>query len=156
MGNASVAQILVGLNRVGIAGLRAAFDAVDASGVRDREGVVDLMMRSLQAQNYIPESQLDLYRTAFWREYLRHRGQPFSDWYSEFPVTVTGPAGEERGRFVAQLQSLLAKMELRPAVTFEAPDLPQIELRVHGETLARSTDSRTKLEGTISRLFSDW
>lgn len=152
----SVVQILVGLNRVGIAGLRTAFEIVDASGEHERERVVDLMMKSLQSQNYIPESQVDLYRVALWREYLRHIRQPFSDWFSELPVTVTGPAGAERDQFVTQLESILAKMELRPAVTFEASELADIELRIHGETIARSTDHRTKIEAAISRNFSEW
>ena len=86
--NKSVTPIRVGLSQVGIVGLRDALKQTGDLDPSDREAVVDRMVEILRPSNYIPDGEVEEYRTAFWRESLRHRGRDFSDWYSELPVTV--------------------------------------------------------------------
>jgi hypothetical protein len=154
----SATQILVGLNRVGIVGLRDALQKVADAGVRDREAVVGLMLETLRSQNYIAEQKLEAYRIALWREYLRHRGLDFSAFYSEIPITVRGAAGSERDRFVAVVEAVLARLELRPLVTFtdEGPGQPQPELLIRGEPVAKSSQDSKRLEMAIRRAVSHW
>jgi hypothetical protein len=152
----SVTQILVGLVRVGIVGLREALEKVDAAGVRGRDEVAALMLELLRPDNFIPEERLEAYRTAFWREYLRRKGQDFSAYYSEVPVMVRGGAGKARDEFVALVGAILARDELRPAVTYGDEGLADLELVIRGETVARSSEGRQRLETAIRRSISDW
>jgi len=152
----SVTQVLVGLHRVGIVGLRDAIRRAEASGLEDRGELVDLMMEELAPRNYMPAHQLELYRTAVWREYLRSRGEDLSALYSEIPVTVRGPAGEGRDRFVERIASALAGFELRPEVTFEPSSGGGLELVVRDEPIADAGQSRRSLEAAIRRAVSDW
>lgn len=154
----SVTRILVGRHHIGIAGLRDALELVDESGLREREEVIALMLEVLRPLNHIPEHQIEVYGTAFWREYLRHRGEDFGAWYSELPVTVRGQAGAERDRFIEEVRSVLASSELRPLVTLAdvREDLGPAELEIEGEVVALSSFSRPRLEAAIRRRLSDW
>jgi hypothetical protein len=156
--DASVTQVLVGLRRVGIVGLRDALQKAGATGARDRDAIVTSMLEALGPRNYIPEQQVEAYRVALWREYLRHEGRDFSEFYSEIPVTVRGAAGEKRERFVAVVESVLARLELRPVVTFvEAPaGAPPAELVIQGETVARGSQDPKSIETAIRRSVSHW
>ena len=97
-GSFGVTPVLVGLNRIGIVGLPDALKKAKASGLTDRERVVDLLFETLTAHNYVPEGQQEDFRTALWREYLRHAGEDPSEFYSEIEVTVRGQADPERDR----------------------------------------------------------
>jgi hypothetical protein len=152
----SVAQVLIGLHRVGIVGLRDAIRRAEASGFEDRERLVDLLMEELAPRNYIPEHQRELYRTAVWRELLRHRGEDISTLYSEIPVVVRGPAGEARDRFVGRVASALAEFELRPAVVFERSSEAGTQLIVRGEVIGDAGQSRRSLEVALRHAVSDW
>lgn len=150
-----VKQIRVGLVQIGIVGLRDALKTTDELDPTDREAVVDRMMEALGPVNYIPDSQVDAYRTAFWREFLRHRGRDFSAWYSELPVTVRGAPGEERDRFVALVEETLAAHELRPVFSL-APGGRSPELVIRDEVVARGPENRASLERAVRRTFSHW
>jgi len=78
---AAVTQVLVGLRRIGIVGLRESLKEVEACGATDRDKVVDLMLSTLSRLNYIPPHVEDDYRHALWREYMRHRGEDIRDLY---------------------------------------------------------------------------
>ena len=153
-----VSQVLVGLYRVGVVGLRQAFERADVSGLRDPEQVLGFLIESLAADNYIPESMAGPYRTAIWREYLRRRGEDFSGFYSEVEITVRGDAGEERDRFVVLLTSVLAEMEIRPLVTLAPPgedgQRPQAEIGDH--TVIRAWATREALKTEVRKSISDW
>jgi hypothetical protein len=151
----SVTPIRVGLDQVGIVGLQEALKATEGLDPEDRERVVDRMMEELGPRNYIPESQVDAYRTAFWREFQRHRGEDFSAWYSELPVAVRGVPGDERDRFVALVATVLAGHELRAVVTF-ADGGREPELVIRGEVVARGSQNRASLERAVRRTFSHW
>jgi len=156
--NGSATQILVGLKRVGIVGLQEALQTADEAGVRDRDALVTRIMETLRPQNYIPEQRIEAYRTALWREYLRHKGLDFSAFHSEIPVTVRGAAGKERDRFVAVVVAVLARLELRPVVTFvdEGLGQPHLELLIRGEAVARSSQDTRSIERLIRRSVSHW
>jgi len=154
----SVTQILVGLHRVGVVGLRDALKLVEASGLDDREQLVDLMVGELAGDNYIPDGQVEAFRVALWRELLRHRGEDFSPFFEPVAVTVRGRPGEERDRFAELVRSVLAAFELRAEVTFEdhPGDGPSPQLLIGGEIVARGPHDRRRLEGAVRRSLTDW
>ena len=69
----SVTPIRVGLNQIGVVGLHDALKRTEELAPDDREAIVDQMMEHLGPLNYIPDGQVEAYRTAFWRELLRRR-----------------------------------------------------------------------------------
>jgi len=154
----SVTQVLVGLHRVGVVGLRDAVKTAAASGLVEREQLVDLMMQELTANNYIPDRQSEAYRTALWRECLRHRGEDFSAYFSPVEVTVRGAPGEERDRFAELVRAVFAGLELRPVIAFEAEagEGPGPQLVIGGEIVARGKHDRRRLDATVRRTLSDW
>ena len=151
----SVTPIRVGLNQIGIVGLHDALKQTDGLGPEEEEAVVDRMMTHLGPRNYIPKGQLETYRTAFWREFLRHRGRDFSAWYSELPVTVRGAPGDERDRFVVLAREVLAGHELKAVFTFVAGG-PKPELVIREEVVASGQHNRASLEKALRRTFSHW
>jgi len=151
----SVTPIRVGLDQIGIVGLHAALKETDTLDPDDREAVADRMLEVLASSNYIPEGQVEAYRTAFWRESRRHRGRDFSAWYSELPVTVRGAPGEERDRFVALASAVLAAHELRPVFTL-ADGARDPELVIRDEVVASGPQNRASLDRAVRRTFSHW
>lgn len=61
-------QIRVGVQQVGIIGLRDALKKAAASGLTERSEIVELLMATLEPDNYFPARQLELHRAALWRE----------------------------------------------------------------------------------------
>lgn len=158
-GNHGVTNMLVGLHRVGVIGLPDALDQTKTSGLVDREEIVDHLLQQLSAENFVPESQLEPYRIALWREYLRHRGEDASDFYSEVEVTVRCEPGVVRDRFIETLTSVLGKFDLRPMITFTAPDpgAPPPQLLIAGETVLQGAPrNRWNFEAAIRKSLSGW
>jgi hypothetical protein len=153
-----VAQILVGLHRVGLVGLRQACEKVAAAGLAEREEIVDRLLVELAADNFIPESQEEAYRTSLWREYLRFSGKAFSEFFSEIEVTVRGEPGEDRDRLAVLCESVFAEFELRPVLELKGADEegPDPQLVIGGETVVRGLPSRKALKATIRKRLSDW
>jgi hypothetical protein len=151
----SVAPIRVGLTQIGIVGLHDALKKTEELDPDDRETVVHRMLEHLGPLNYMPDGQLEAYRTALWREFLRRRGQDFSAWYSELPVTVRGAPGDERDRFVALVTAVLALHELQPVFSF-SPGGPRPELVIRDEVVATGEHNRASLEKAMRRTFSHW
>lgn len=151
----SVTPIRVGLDQIGIVGLHEALKQTDELDPGDREAIVDRMMEHLGPLNYIPDSQAEAYRIAFWRESQRHRGRDFSAWYSELPVSVRGEPGDERERFVALVTAVLAAHELRPVFSHvDGGRTP--ELVIHDEVVARGPQNRASLDRAVRRTLSHW
>jgi len=157
-GSYAVSQVLVGLHRVGLVGLRQACARAVATGLAGREEIVDLLLRELAADNYIPDTQQEDYRTALWREYLRSVGEDFSEYFSELEITLRGEAGEDRDRLAHLCASVLAEFELRPVIDFEAADdegrYPQ--LVIGDAVVATGLPSRKVLKAIIRQRLSDW
>ena len=149
---------MVGLHRVGLVGLDDALKKADASGLDEREAIVDLLVETLQADNYLPASQADEFRTAMWREYLRHRGEDCSEFFSEIEVTVRGEPGQERDRFMETFGDVIAEFELNPVVTFHPPGEPDPnpQLVIHGEVVVRGSPSRQSFKIALRKSVSDW
>ena len=153
----SVVQVLVGTSRVGLVGLRACQQRADESGLENRQALLDFMMEDLAHSNYIPEGRLEEYRSAVWREYLRHRGEDFTEFYSEIPVTLRGGADQERARLAEMITAALADHELRPAVTWAPPlgeDLVQLE--IDGVKVVCGLPTFTALKQVVRQRLSDW
>ncbi len=158
-GDHGVTNVLVGLHRIGILNLPDALDLAQGSGLVEREEIVDLLLEKLSGENFVPESQLEEYRIALWREYLRHRGEDPSDFYSEVEVTVRCDPGVVLDRFVETLTSILGKFDLRPAITFTAPDpgAPPPQLLIAGETVLQGAPrNRWNFEAAIRKSLSGW
>lgn len=157
-GSYTVSQVLVGLHRVGVVGLRQACEKVAAAGLAGREEIVDYLQAELAADNFIPEAQKEDYHTALWREYLRFVGEDFSKFFSEIPVTVRGDPGGDRDRLAALCASVLADFELRPVMDFADADEegPNPQLVIGGTTVARGLPSRKSLKATVRHRLSDW
>ena len=153
-----MSQVLVGLYRVGIVGLRQACEKVAAAGLVGREEIVDCLQAELAADNFIPEAQEDAYHTALWREYLRVVGEDFSEFFSEIPVTVRGEPGGDRDSLAGLCASVLADFELRPVAEFADADEegPNPQLVIGGTTVARGLPSRKSLKATVRHRLSDW
>lgn len=157
-GSFAVSQVLVGLHRVGIVGLHQACEKVSTVGLGGREEIVDFLRSELAADNFFPEGQEEAYRTALWREYLRFRGEDFSEFFSEIEVTVRGEPGEDRDRLADLCASVLAEFELRPVLELVAADEegPNPQLVIGGETVTRGLPSRRSLKATVRQRLSDW
>ena len=157
-GSYSVSQVLVGLHRIGIVGLRQACEKVAAVGLAGRQEIVDFLLSELGADNFIPEGQEEALRTALWREYLRLVGGDFSEFFSEIEVTVGGEPGENRDSLVERCTLVLAEFELRPVVDLVGANEgggPDPELVIGGTMVARGLPSRKSLRVTIRQRLSD-
>ncbi len=154
----SVTQVLVGLHRIGVVGLHEGLRKAEEEGLEGRDSIVDRVMEHLGRRNYIPDGLVAPYRVAVWREYLRSRGEDFSEFYSEVQVTVRGEPGEERDQFVELLVSVLAEFELKPIVTV-APAVeggPSPQLGIGEDTIVSGMPSRQRLKLAIRQSISDW
>jgi hypothetical protein len=156
-GSRTVSQILVGLDRVGLAGLEAAFAAADASGLEGREEIVDLLRQAVDRRNYVPAGSEEDYRQALWREYQRHRGEDIRDLYSEVEVLIRAEAGESE-RLAADVAAALAEHELRPAMHFDAPDrsVDGAQVVIAGHLVAEGAPTAGALRKAIKTRLDDW
>jgi hypothetical protein len=157
-GDYAVPQVLVGLHRVGVVGLRQACSNVAGSGLADREEIVDALLEELAADNYIIDSQIEAYRTALWREYLRSQGRDFSEFFSRIRVTVHGEQGEDRDRLIELCRSVLADFELQPDLDLASPvdDGPNPQIVIGDTTVATGIPTRRALKTIIRQRLSDW
>jgi hypothetical protein len=157
-GSYAVSQVLVGLHRVGLVGLRKACAKVTDACLSEREEIVDLLLAELAADNYIPEGQREGYRTALWREYLRSVGEDFSEFFSEIEITLHGEDTEDRDRLGDLCASVLAEFELRPVVEIEdaAGEGPFPQLVIGDSVVASGLPSRKALRSIIRQRLSDW
>jgi hypothetical protein len=158
-GSFGVTPVLVGRHRIGMVGLPEALKMVDASGLEDRERIVDLMMETLAPDNFILDSQVADFRVALWREYLKHKGRDASDFYSEIEVTVRGEDGETLDRFAAELRAVFAGFDLKPSIVRQppGPDGPNPQLVIEDETIVAGLPAnRWSFESAVRKSFSDW
>jgi len=153
-----VTQILVGLDHVGVVGLGEALREAERSGLAEREELVDLIFGLLAEDNYIHPKRVDAYRVALWREYLRRRGEDFSEFYSDLPVAIRGGSGEERDSLGRMITSALAEHELRPAmnVTPAAEEDLELVLEIDGEVVVRGLPTLNGLRKAVRHRLSDW
>jgi len=148
-------QVLVGLNRVGIVGLTDALKKAAQSGLTGRTAVTEMLMATLEADNYIPKND-DEYRAALWREYLRYTGGDIRPFFSEINVTVRGAEGKERDEFVEAVESVFAEFELKPVVAYVAAgdDGPNPQLVVFDETIVMGYRGRNHLKAAVHKAIS--
>jgi len=154
----SVSQVLVGLSRVGLVGLRPALERADASGIEDRDAIIELLMETLAERNYISADSTDAYRLALWREFLRHRGEDIRHLYSEIEVTVRAAPGRELDLFCDTLVEVFAKHELKPAITVEPPDAggPSPQLWIGDRLIVAGTTDSGAIARHVAKQISDW
>jgi len=155
---ANVSLVLVGLQQVGIVGLREALRKAEESGVTDPEAVTDFIIEQLATDNYVPDSQMKDYRRAIQREFLRSRGQDIRAFHSEVEITVRGAEGALRERFVETLRSVFGDFELTPKVTYVTPSGEDAtpELLIEGEAVVRGNLPRERFKAAVRRRISEW
>lgn len=153
-----VNTVLVGLHRVGLVGLEEALRKAAESGLEDREELTRLLLDTLTAENYVPEAQREAFGLALWREYLRYRGEDFSEFLSEIEVTVKGGEDERREAFVETLGSVFREIELKPAIAFAPPadPGPNPQLVINDEVIVRGMQSRQAFKTAVRRSITDW
>lgn len=153
-----VTQILIGLHRVGIVGLREALKKADESNLRGFDGIADCLIELLTEDNYIPASHNEAYRRAIYREFLRHRGQDMREYYSTIEVSIRGEKGSELDRFVDNVVSVFGEFELKPDITYVpvSGNDPKPELLIGEGSVARGNVSRQALKSAIGRRISEW
>jgi hypothetical protein len=151
-------QILVGLYRVGVIGLRDALVEARDAGITEREAVVERLLERLGGRNYLPPDLQEPYRVALWREFQRLRGEDIRDLFSEVEVEVRGEPGEERDRFVAMMVSIFGGHELKPAVTFTPPEGPGPfpQLMLEGEAIVKGMIPRKAFHRAVQQNITDW
>jgi hypothetical protein len=157
-GHQSVTKVLIGLQQVGVVGLREALKDADASGLTERKAIVDRITEALAPHNYIPASAVEPYRQAVWREFLRHRGEDFRHVYSEIDVVVRGVPGDERDRFVETLVSVFGDFELKPRIAFAPPEAegPYPQLLICDEPIVKGFLNRKDFTQTVRKHISHW
>jgi hypothetical protein len=158
-GSFGVTPVLVGRHRIGLVGLPDALKKVDSSGLAERGEVVDLLLETLKGDNYVRDSQMEDFRTAVWREYLKHKGRDASAFYSEIEVVVRGEEGAALERFLSELAAVFGGFDLRPLVTREpaSPEGPNPQLVIEDETILRGLPpNRWSFESAVRKSFSDW
>jgi hypothetical protein len=150
--------ILVGLHRVGVVGLRAGLAKVDESGLEDRDAIVDLLIETLAADNYVPEPQLEPFRIAIWREYLRHKDRDITPFYSEIEVAVHGEPGAARDGFVQMMREVFGDFELKPVITLAPASESGTDPRlvINDETIVKGLQSRRSFKAAVHKSISDW
>jgi len=155
---AGVSQVLVGLGRVGLVGLRQAIEAVDASGLEDPEQIVSLMMEMLDGRNYISPASRDEYRRTLLREYLRHRGEDIRHLYSQIEVVVRAQPGPELDRLREILVAVFARHELEPLIALQPPDSegPSPELWIGEEMVTAGTVDADHIARRVAKQISHW
>jgi len=153
-----VTQIMVGLHRVGIVGLHKAIQKAADTDLSEREEIVDLLMATLAADNYIPASQVEAMRISVWREYLRSRCEDIEEFFSEVTVTVCGDSGDERDRFVELTAAVLSEFELRPTIQYAEPrqDGPNPQLVIGDHAVVQGLKSREQFSSEVRKSFSHW
>ncbi len=156
--NFGISMTLIGLHQIGIVGLKDALAAAAQSGLREQEAVLDLIITELSTDNFIPDHQREPYRRTIWREYLRHRGEDFSDFYSEVELIVRGDPGADRDAFVATLISVFAEFELKPLIIFAEPDAdgPNPQLVIGDEPVVQGLPSRRNFKIAVRKRITDW
>jgi hypothetical protein len=153
-----VTKVLIGLQRVGLVGLREALQDAVARGLTDREAIVEHLIRVLSEDNYFPDPGSPALRTALWREYLRDRGEDYSAYFTEVEVVVRGEPGGERDRLVEMTREVFAGFELRPLITLAPPGAPggTPELAVGERVIVAGAPDEETFRAAVRHSLSDW
>lgn len=151
-------QLLVGLYRIGIVGLRDALIEARDSGITEREEVVERLRSYLAPNNYVPAELEQGYRIALWREFQRLRGEDIRDLFSEVEVEVRGDPGDDLDRFVAMTRSVFGGHELKPVIRFSEPEGtgPFPQLMLEGEAIVRGMVAREAFRRAVQQNITDW
>lgn len=153
-----VNTVLVGLHRIGLVGLKEALERADAAGSLDQYRRIDLIIEILAGENYIPDRETPELRTAVWREYLRFKGEDFTEFFSEIAVTVRGPEDDTRDTFVDMLESVFGDFELRPVMTFDTEPVEgkSPQLIIDDDLIVGGLKSRRNFKMAVRRSITDW
>jgi hypothetical protein len=116
MTSTEVTQITVAGQRTGIIDLKETIEAVAAEfSARPNDEIADALMSRLSKENYIAPNVKQAYRTAFFREYKKFRGEPFEETVDPdfLQIKVLGPGCPNCERLEQDLITLMAELRIK-------------------------------------------
>jgi hypothetical protein len=125
MPDEDLTQIALGQFRVGIAGLKAAIEALKSWRGRPDEEIAQGLMARLKPLNYIPPAAEDEYRQAFLREFKKALGEDVKEERRGLSIKILGPGCPVCDRLEQDTMAVLAELAL-PAEVEHIRDVPEI------------------------------
>jgi small redox-active disulfide protein 2 len=107
-----ITQILLGKNKVGIAGLKGAIEEIRALGARPEVEIAQALLDKLKPKNYIPAPALEEYKQAFLREFKKALGEQGEEEQQAPVIKILGPGCPNCHRLEQLVLEVLSEMHL--------------------------------------------
>jgi small redox-active disulfide protein 2 len=122
-----VSQIKVGSFKVGIIGLKSAFEKINQTHLKKSDTeVADILLDLLSVKNYIPDHVREGYGKAFVREFRKFMGQPYEEDKSQgLEIKVLGQGCNRCDKLEKDLMEVLSEMNM-PADLEHVRDIQEI------------------------------
>jgi len=122
-----VSQIKIGATKVGIIGLKSAFQKFSETHAEKPDNeVADKLLALLSGENYIPDHVRETYGKAFVREFRKFLGQPFKEEKSQgLEIKVLGQGCARCDKLEKDLMDVLSEMNV-PADLEHIRDIQEI------------------------------
>ncbi len=125
MHDEDLTQISLGRFRVGIAGLKAAIEALKSWQGRPEAEIDQALWDRLKSRNYIPPSAQAEYRKAFLREFKKALGEKVAEERRLLSIKVLGPGCPSCERLAQTVMAALEELSL-PAEVEHVRDVKEI------------------------------
>jgi len=120
-----ITQISLGKFRVGITGLKAAIEELQARpGLADAE-IAHALLEKLRPRNYIPASAQEEYKKAFLREFKKAAGEAAEEESAGLSIKVLGPGCPSCDHLEQMVMEALGELGL-PAAVEHVRDMKEI------------------------------
>ena len=105
--------IRVGKSRIGIMGLRQAFEDVSKNfNGQSPQVVKEELLKRLKKKNYIPEKASEEYAKAFWQEYQKYMGLDVAEESYGLEIKILGPGCPNCERLEQEVYQILGELNL--------------------------------------------
>jgi small redox-active disulfide protein 2 len=144
MSDQDITQISLGRFRVGIAGLKAAIEAVKSWQGRSDEEIAQALFARLKPMNYIPASAQEEYEQAFLREFKKALGEKVEEERHGLSIKILGPGCPTCDRLEQTVMAVLEDLGI-PAEVEHVRDVREIAalgvlgtpaIMINGEVMA--------------------
>jgi small redox-active disulfide protein 2 len=125
MPDEDITQITLGRFRVGVTGLKAAIEEVQALGGLPEADIVQALLTRLKSRNYIPAAAQEAYGKAFWREFKKARGEQVEEEQPGLRVKILGAGCPACDQLEQTVIAVLEELGL-PAEVEHVRDLKEI------------------------------
>lgn len=143
-----ITRINLGRFQVGITGLKAAIEEVQALGDLTEAEIAQALYDRLKSRNYIPAGAVETYKQAFLREFKRARGEPVAEEPQGTVIKVLGPGCPNCQRLEQMVYELLSELNL-PAQVETVKDLNAIAAHGVFGTPALIINGQVKAMGKV-------